>query len=657
MSSIHELNRAISFLRGGIEDIVDYSYETVSLRGDSTAIYKDSTNAQMEELMNNSPSGAGKVYMDMETAAERPMIRNNKLAGGGVLHNTNSQQNMAAGNTTVYVPAPVASTNTSSASKKGEAPKLITIKFDPAKTVVYPLPSSSFIGKAASSSILSPNSKSKFPSTKPSSNTKDNVCTTSGISIMLKAAAEVENKTKSSLLSGSQNNVKVKVYLPNSTYMAAVLVSDSTTVEGVIKEVIRYVNDTDNSIVGGSVVMPNRLHANSEYYELRLHDEDEGEGVPDEDCPALERKKKIVSFQTSLLSSQHGRVSPARTRVETNSGGSDGGGSSPSTSTVTIEASFCLCEIPGLSISKPPLLPLSHNRSISTANDVLRIRRRGGSGSVTETNSSGSSLLSNPHNVRFIKIISSEDNEQYSTISVTSTMCVKDMLPILEKRKRLITGKEYTFIVNDTDKARLNLLTNELDMAANIFSLNIESATLSQKIYADSPATILNANASKNKGLEDKRKIQANMTITNSHYYNTYKSEERPDLDSFMFNDHTAAILQEWVVIKINARGKRQERIMGVDSTFIHNRRTAESSRSNRGLSAVARAFTGGLSERAIKDIVDVRFLPSNVMSFRITFKEGSGDDTLSIDYEAQSARDAAEIVAKILYIQRHLLL
>jgi hypothetical protein len=138
-----------------------------------------------------------------------------------------------------------------------------------------------------------------------------------------------------------------------------------------------------------------------------------------------------------------------------------------------------------------------------------------------------------------------------------------------------------------------------------------------------------------------------------SWIYTATFSTERPDLDSFMFNDHTASTLQEWVVIKTNTRGRRQERIMGIDQLFIHNRRLGEARGANRGLNAVKRLI-GGQTERAIKDVVDIKFLPSNPAAFRITYKEG--EEKVSLDYEAQTSKDAAEIVAKIQYIQKHIL-
>lgn len=54
---------------------------------------------------------------------------------------------------------------------------------------------------------------------------------------------------------------------------------------------------------------------------------------------------------------------------------------------------------------------------------------------------------------------------------------------------------------------------------------------------------------------------------------NDTEPESRPDPDSMMFkyNDVTAAVYQEWNIVKKNKFGRRQERIMGVDAHKIYN--------------------------------------------------------------------------------------
>ena len=194
--------------------------------------------------------------------------------------------------------------------------------------------------------------------------------------------------------------------------------------------------------------------------------------------------------------------------------------------------------------------------------------------------------------------------------------------------------------MRDEDKTRLNMLNNELDMNENLKRLGVEVLDLALKAYADAPSVV-----------KDKKRGDDHRNP-----FLSTKTTERPDLDSFMFNEITASTLQEWTVVKTNPRGKRQERIMGIDSMFIHNRRPGETGKGY--YSTVKRTLTdlsGVKNERAIKDILDIEFIPGSSAGIVITYKEGDSGTT-KIDYEAETPRDAAEIVAKITYIRKHLL-
>ena len=49
-------------------------------------------------------------------------------------------------------------------------------------------------------------------------------------------------------------------------------------------------------------------------------------------------------------------------------------------------------------------------------------------------------------------------------------------------------------------------------------------------------------------------------------------------------------------------------------------------------------------------DVLSVRFVPGSSTQFRISFRDEK-KDIANVDYEAESPRDCAEIVAKINYI------
>ena len=207
-------------------------------------------------------------------------------------------------------------------------------------------------------------------------------------------------------------------------------------------------------------------------------------------------------------------------------------------------------------------------------------------------------------------------------------------------------SKEYVFKVRDDDKSRLNMLNNELDMHLNIRKLGVEVLELANKAYADAPSF----------EMKGKKKLIRSDKISSGGLDKNSKNK-RPDLDSFMFNEITASTLQEWAVIKTNMRGKRQERVMGIDSMFIHNRRPGETGKGY--YSSMKRTLTdlsGIKNERSIKDIVEASFIPGLEAGLFIIFKEKDGG-TVRIEYEAETSQDAAEIIAKISYIRKHLLL
>ena len=511
-----------------------------SLHG-AEASFHDAKNAQVDELLHCTPDKANTMLMGST-------LGNNLLGKQQNELDYIPSSSNGARRPTVTNPRGVQVLSTIQSPTRATDPKYKLVKFDITKSAV-----------TTSSMILKKIQVAHDKTTVP----------VSELTNLLKIADGDKKQTV--------GNLKLNIYLPDRSLMA-IAVHDSGTVESVIKEVIKINLEQHTQ---------NKLYTNSDYYELRLHDED---GLPDEDCPALDRKRKILSFQDKADE----KSSSAR-------------------------IAYCLCEVSGVA-PKLSAATLSSSASRRFSSATAAVARR------SESEGGDSRLL---------KVVSAD--QQYTIIQINAVMVIKDLLPILEKRKHLTAGKEYAFKVKDEDKSRLNMLTNELDLNANIRSLMIDSVDLTSKVYADTPAV----------REETKR---ANDRKTGS----IVVAVDRPDLDSFMFNDHTASTLQEWVVIKTNTRGRRQERIMGIDQLYIHNRRLGET-HPNRGLSAVKRALNGGHSERAIKDILNISFISNNPAAFRMTYKEGL-EDKVTLDYEAQTARDAAEIVAKIQYIQRHIL-
>lgn len=108
----------------------------------------------------------------------------------------------------------------------------------------------------------------------------------------------------------------------------------------------------------------------------------------------------------------------------------------------------------------------------------------------------------------------------------------------------------------------------------------------------------------------------------------------------FIILDVTAAVYQEWNIVKKNKFGRMQARVIGVDGQKIYN---SKRENGNRNTSSVSRA------QRDISTIRKIEMLEDDTRAFRITFKED--EELFDIDYYCDSARECAEIVAKISYL------
>ena len=76
--------------------------------------------------------------------------------------------------------------------------------------------------------------------------------------------------------------------------------------------------------------------------------------------------------------------------------------------------------------------------------------------------------------------------------------------------------------------------------------------------------------------------------------------------------DITAAVYQEWNVIKKNKFGRMQERILGIDGTHLYNsKRLGHGSKTG-----VSHAV------RHISTVVSVHNIPDDPTSFRVTFDD-----------------------------------
>jgi hypothetical protein len=108
-----------------------------------------------------------------------------------------------------------------------------------------------------------------------------------------------------------------------------------------------------------------------------------------------------------------------------------------------------------------------------------------------------------------------------------------------------------------------------------------------------------------------------------------------------------ATAYQEWPVVKTNQRGRRQQRLLGIDLTRITNKKVEKP----RFLSSDKTSN----AERLIADIWLIEVMDSDPKSFAITFKvegsDGGGAELTRILYEAALTTDRDSIIAKLAYI------
>eukprot|EP00949_MAST-11_sp_MAST-11-sp1_P001024 g1024.t1 len=408
--------------------------------------------------------------------------------------------------------------------------------------------------------------------------------------------------------------LKLEVYLP-SRKPIHVRVFEVATVDEAISEIFKVANAAKEVLPG-----------TAECYELRLH---EGDGYPEEDFPALDRARKIKHF-------------------------SDDG-----------SHEYCIVGIPAkLDAAGPSEL---QNVGKQTNRTLLRV------------------LL---------------PNGLFATVDATGKT-LRDVLPGLAKKHQMgIFAGEVQFTLNEKDRVSLNMTSPELPLDTAVRQLGIKTGmqvTLSRKSFADAPGIQktrkdggmmdskhgsaghrkqggLNGDASRGGGrrasatksrlnrlqwVMSRRAMQKSGgsaaegvsqgslspsgSAGDSNPGQASAAAQRPDESTFLFNAVTASEYSEWNVYKTNRWGFKQKRVIGVDLGKIYNKRrpTKESS----GPDQVKR------THRDMADVINVRYVPGSATQFRISFRDEK-KDMVTLDYEAETPRDCAEIVAKIRYIK-----
>jgi len=391
---------------------------------------------------------------------------------------------------------------------------------------------------------------------------------------------------------GAGSSVKLKIFLPDRMPFE-IRVSKTATVEETIRATIERCM---------------KKGARSEQYELRMHDSD---GLPDEDFPALDRSS-VISEVGDLL--------------------------------------FCLCPV---------------NRMGDTADDVEEQAHTPVAApfaldppSLARTRSVGAP----GENIRIMLL-----DRTFKTRKIDDNTTVVDFLSAFIKRNRLpLFADEYQLQVTAEDQKRLHMLSPVIEGPTLIKSLGVQTLELHRRRFADAPPDTEMVVDQVKREVESSSRAVANKPSAtmvsapttpddpiSKKVASSRKKEVQSggtrfvDPESILLNEIKAAMYQEWIVTKTNKWNKTQKRVLGVDLQKIYNKSVAEKS----GLGHLP----GQSVKRPVVLITDVTEIDLDKANppcgFYIVHKDGpNGLNKLS--YEAATPEDAAQIVAKIRYIQ-----
>lgn len=454
------------------------------------------------------------------------------------------------------------------------------------------------------------------------------------------------------------NTTQLTIYLPAFTTMS-LYAADSSNFEE-IKMLIMRVHEQQK------VQPPLHYHA-VDYYEIRMH---EGDGEPDMDMPALGRTKTLAQYKVDneycLCEVEGKSVPPPPPRQSPTLG--------------STSSSF----FPPMSIALPPVPP-SYNASPALGGGMgfmpaTRKPARGTAPPVaydpdaaaretaavmripeSSANSFNSSCFSTASSdcrfasgrnfdransmVETIKIIVGYVHE---TVEIHPNMMLRDLLPEINKKNRLrIFSDEFAFALTEEDQARLKIMSPITDLRVSVQSLGVRVLELQRRVYVDT-----------NVKATHKPPLPSTNALTNANVANipmqTNKEkekkisapEERPapkgiaDVpQTVVVTNQLAPMYQEWLVVKKNKYGLRQDRIFGVDGTKVYNmkrghtRANPDVQRAEREISAIRKV-----------DILDDR------KTLRISWNDER--DVYDIDYTCANHVECGELVAKLLFLK-----
>ncbi|CAK71252.1 unnamed protein product (macronuclear) [Paramecium tetraurelia] len=216
-----------------------------------------------------------------------------------------------------------------------------------------------------------------------------------------------------------------------------------------------------------------------------------------------------------------------------------------------------------------------------------------------------------------VLIIDQKPEKNVTTkIQLDKNSIVQDIFTQINKKNKQINQIDYIIQLNDDD----TLL--DLDLRMPVAQLQNKKVQIKQKTWAD----------------------QAEQQFVNSQRRDTIT--EHDDYVDAPLNHIQAFKYEKFTVVKINERGKRQDRILGIDQFRIYNMNKKE----NLGLfERILNNKNSGTKfpQRLIEDIVDIRIAHQFLY---ITFRQEN--DFKELKFDTLDSKIAQKIYKKINFIR-----
>ncbi|CDW71590.1 UNKNOWN [Stylonychia lemnae] len=455
---------------------------------------------------------------------------------------------------------------------------------------------------------------------------------------------------------GDSKAISIKIYLFTTPKFIQIYIYRKSQVQDVIRHIMTmYSKDQilskDN---------PLKYHGVPDAYELRIIDDDEDYFVPFYDIGPLERKDEIGEFESLAFLENKTYINQAKQNK-----------TQPDEYSLQVEEQ--------LKKENKRLLAIQINTAILKSNMSIVMNQDETLRDLTDQISkrAGENFLNQKLFVIIPCQLQSQNKNQY-------------LATISQYGGQTTAYQENIFNIAQ-QSGRFDYDANHLNQNTIIRNLKTTNLMLTDRIYVDKPI-----NKQKEVPMQKKKDMEStfkennvlqllkntstntsqnttnqyeNMSLIQPSSSNEKEKQEHRQEDDFLFGSISAAKHQEFVVTKINRRGKRQTRVLGIDGFNIYNIRKSQAKAGLGGQSVDVTMptekekkrgsfFSGFLGKkllgvkrkaRAINTIDEI--IKINNQTISIVFLEKSGTKK-AIVYECLSADNCSEIIAKLNFLR-----